>query len=536
MPSTTDPKSSVNSGPGLAPIGTVPASALLNPTSGGGGGGGSSLASLVSWVGDGAWLDGTTNPATDVGSQLTKLITDLTNATATHAAANRISASSPTTATFADTTTATGSTIQALIENIITLLAGVNGAAKIGAQYTGTSFVDGYAPTAGSVLGILDFIVMTLGQQIFGSTASISGTAPNMVLTGITLPTTPAGLNLPFSLLSQNVTIYNSAHPGNVGTFPIIGVGSSSQLTLSNGSGLADAGGNITWYISTGSDRIGARVTQAKFADTQAAIGESVQALIEYVVAYLGATTGAGATGSAAISGNPNTLGAGSVHSQLTSLLGFANQVTSFTRTLTSSHTLDDGSSPDRVVVLNGSGSFNFTLTNPSLNTGRKILIVDTTGILATAPVTLVRFGSEKIAGTAANYSLRVPYGNWLISCDGTNWFIQQGATDFYNERVVGPSADSLDSAGYKDETVFLSSNALPFNFSLPDLTVTPSLGRGRRVYLIDQNGNLGVSPVLLVPVGSQTINGVNAPLVLNSPWATYLLTSDGNGWFVSVS
>ena len=485
MPSNGDPISYVQPGPGRLPAGTVPAGAILAP-SGGGGGGGSNDASLVHWIGNGPWADGTTNPATSVGSELTKIITDLTHATAAHTGADRISAG-PTGAPFVDSSTPSGGTVQALLGSLVTLLS----------------------------------------QQVFGSSATITVAGPTVTVTGLSAMTA--------AMVGQNLVVYSSSQSANVGIWPIATFISSSSVTITNGAAVTDTGSD-SWYVATGADRVAARVTQAHFADTQAAIGESVQALIEYVVAYLGGSTGAGATGSAAITGNPNTLGAGSVHSQLTSLLGFANAVTSFTRTLTSSHTLDDGSSPDRVVVLNGSGSFNFTLTNPSLNTGRKILLVDTTGILATAPVTLVRFGSEKIAGTAANYSLRVPYGNWVISCDGTNWFVQQGASDFYNERVVGPSADSLDSAGYRDETVYLAPSVLSFNFSLPDLTVTPSLGRGRRVYLIDQNGNLGVSPVLLVPVGSQTINGVAAPFVLNSPWATYLLQSDGNGWFVSAS
>jgi hypothetical protein len=219
MPSTSDPLSSVNPGPGKLSVGTVPASALLAPS---GGGGGAALASQVSWVGDGPWLDGTTNPATNVGAQLTKFITDLTNLTRLHSAADRISGTSPTTATLANSNTVTGGTLQALLENLITQLGsptGTQGMSAIGASSLDVAFVDGLAPSlntgAGTLQNLLDQVIRMLAQETSGTAMSIVAGGPNVLIQGINL-----GSNW-LNYYGWNITVYDSVHAGNNGTFPL---------------------------------------------------------------------------------------------------------------------------------------------------------------------------------------------------------------------------------------------------------------------------------------------------------------------------
>lgn len=68
------------------------------------------------------------------------------------------------------------------------------------------------------------------------------------------------------------------------------------------------------------------------------------------------------------------------------------------------------------------SGPISLTLPSPA-NT-RYITIKDTTGNALTNPMTLVRFGTEKIENVAANFAMNYSYGSWSITSNGTDWFI----------------------------------------------------------------------------------------------------------------
>lgn len=86
----------------------------------------------------------------------------------------------------------------------------------------------------------------------------------------------------------------------------------------------------------------------------------------------------------------------------------------------TSNHTVAAG---ERIFLVDTTGgAFNLTLPNPSL---RQVVIVkDIAGILQTNPLTVVRFASESIDGTAADKILRTAYGCWTFISNGTNWFV----------------------------------------------------------------------------------------------------------------
>ena len=64
------------------------------------------------------------------------------------------------------------------------------------------------------------------------------------------------------------------------------------------------------------------------------------------------------------------------------------------------------------------------TINLPDPGNRGSILIKDATNNAAAFPITINRFGSEKIDGTAANITLGINNGSWFIWADGTNWWV----------------------------------------------------------------------------------------------------------------
>lgn len=91
-----------------------------------------------------------------------------------------------------------------------------------------------------------------------------------------------------------------------------------------------------------------------------------------------------------------------------------ANQIL----TITSSTTLTNKT----IHYVTTTSPVSLQLPTPSANT--YIVIKDATGGAETNPITLVRFGSEKIETVAASFSLNYSLGSWAITSNGTDWFI----------------------------------------------------------------------------------------------------------------
>lgn len=63
-------------------------------------------------------------------------------------------------------------------------------------------------------------------------------------------------------------------------------------------------------------------------------------------------------------------------------------------------------------------------ITLPTPSVGMNFRIKDKTGNAGTNNITLVRQGSEKIAGTAANYTISTNNQAIFLVSDGTDWFL----------------------------------------------------------------------------------------------------------------
>lgn len=125
-------------------------------------------------------------------------------------------------------------------------------------------------------------------------------------------------------------------------------------------------------------------------------------------------------TGNTAIAGNTASVATiGNASSSAIHVLNGAQRVT--TRTITANLTIDT-TTTDWIIYCNQSGAINVTLPAPT--NGRFVLIKDISGNAATNNITLVRNGTERIEGVAASRTLQTNWGSWLISSNGTDWFI----------------------------------------------------------------------------------------------------------------
>jgi hypothetical protein len=73
--------------------------------------------------------------------------------------------------------------------------------------------------------------------------------------------------------------------------------------------------------------------------------------------------------------------------------------------------------------LVDTSAARTLTLPDPAA-TKRPIWIKDKTGSASTNPITVARFGSEKIETVTASFSLDSDLGAWTLVTDGTDWFI----------------------------------------------------------------------------------------------------------------
>lgn len=92
------------------------------------------------------------------------------------------------------------------------------------------------------------------------------------------------------------------------------------------------------------------------------------------------------------------------------------------TVTKTANYTINSGSPLDFQIFCNPSSAFNLTLPAPA--NGMVFHIWDISGTMETNNVTLVRHGSEKISGVAASRVLQTNWGHWMVTTNGTDWFI----------------------------------------------------------------------------------------------------------------
>ena len=150
-------------------------------------------ASSIDYDGGAAWADGSTNPATDVESQLDKIISDLSATTAASGGAAKIGIGTSG-MVWADGLGLTGGTLRATIGNIVGTLAakvsGSGGTRKIGAEVwdDGDGF---FSLPEGTLRGQTAHIADWIDRHVSQDPANGTGLHPNRIVlyTGFTTPT-----------------------------------------------------------------------------------------------------------------------------------------------------------------------------------------------------------------------------------------------------------------------------------------------------------------------------------------------------------
>lgn len=184
--------------------------------------------------------------------------------------------------------------------------------------------------------------------------------------------------------------------------------------------------------LATNTDFLDNAIVQTNLdvAGVAADLAASDAAFAAFVAALQASATGDALVGAAAKSGTFFTLAAGTVRSQLTTLASHANALEAATygkRTVvgTASMNSDDGTL--FLDTVTGGVPYNIALPDPADAgvAGHRYFFAAKDGAnIETNTVTLVRFGTEKIDGLAANYVLDVAGGRWILESDGTDWYI----------------------------------------------------------------------------------------------------------------
>lgn len=93
------------------------------------------------------------------------------------------------------------------------------------------------------------------------------------------------------------------------------------------------------------------------------------------------------------------------------------------TATKTANYTLTNA---DNIIFADTSGgAFTLTLPSPTGLAGKMFRIFDSTGSFSTNNLTLAPSAAEKISGLAASKLFQTDWGSWMVTTNGTDWFIQ---------------------------------------------------------------------------------------------------------------
>ena len=149
------------------------------------------------------------------------------------------------------------------------------------------------------------------------------------------------------------------------------------------------------------------------------------------VAAYAGSTINTGAiagAGSATSQQDSSSrTGVQTVATLTVFIPDLAGNLAYTTSTKTGNYTLlaPPSLTPDYRIILNSAGGA-FAITLPAPAAGLKFELVDMGNNLTVANVTLTRHGAESINGVAGNLALVTSGARYVVTCDGTNWWVNK--------------------------------------------------------------------------------------------------------------
>ncbi len=96
-------------------------------------------------------------------------------------------------------------------------------------------------------------------------------------------------------------------------------------------------------------------------------------------------------------------------------------EVSSYNPSGTPTYTLTQADNGKSLLIESDNGAMSITL--PAATADNWSFTIISAGASSTNAITLVRTGSERIAGQLANYLMRDDFGSWTFVCFGGNWY-----------------------------------------------------------------------------------------------------------------
>ncbi len=189
----------------------------------------------------------------------------------------------------------------------------------------------------------------------------------------------------------------------------------------------------------------------------------------------------------------------------------------------------------DDIILVDTSAARTVTLPEfPARHNGQQWRVFDVVGTSAQFGVTFARYAGAtyRINGNAGDLTINGNYSQWLVTCDGTDFYVQQLDTAVGPPVVVDGTNTpyTLDSSGYRDAHIYVDTTALGRAVVLP---AVPALYEGRRWLIYDQDGFGGGNTVALTRSGVYSINGVAADTTLQGGYGQWVVVCDGHNFFV---
>ncbi len=240
------------------------------------------------------------------------------------------------------------------------------------------------------------------------------------------------------------------------------------------------------------------------------------------------------AANAASFTNAPYSLAADEVYAQLSDLLLFAN--TPYRTVLldagTTTYTLTAAPRVTQILVDSTTGTRTLVLpTTPADHKGWTWHVYDVSGTSANTNIAIDRaaLATYTINGYAGNLAVGKKHGQWVVTCDGTNFYVQEINRSSIPVLVSGGNSPyTVDSTGAHNDLVLVRTTA-----ARTIIFPAASGCKGRVWRIVDVFGSSHIYPITLQPTGGDAINSYAGSIDVGKSFGEWIVTCDGTDLFV---